>query len=240
MTSAAQNIESFIEPIGLLQDVSSETYALFLNNALTRKFSKNEMVFAQEDEAKSFFIVKRGWVKLYRETLDGEEAVIDVLTNGHIFGETAIFESDHYNFNAEAVEPTELLCFSLATLKDAIANDAKLSMNMLSAMSRYRRQQDMELEHRTVQNAPQRIGCFLLRLSKSDAPSPIRLNLPYDKTLIASRLGMKPETFSRALAKLRNETKIRIKGATVEIDTLDQLSHYSCSACSSAYPCADI
>jgi CRP-like cAMP-binding protein len=231
--------EHQLEPIGLFEGLSDESSKRFLDQMVTRKIGKNEIVFLQEDEATSFYIVKKGWVKLYRETLNGEEAVIDILTTGHIFGETSLFEGDHYVVNAEAVEETELLCFSLATLKESIASDTTLSMNMLHAMSRFRHYQDMELEHRTVQNAPQRIGCFLLRLCKPDAPSPIRLNLPYDKTLIASRLGMKPETFSRGLNRLRDETNIRIQGATVEIDALSQLTSYSCSACSSAFPCAD-
>jgi hypothetical protein len=89
-------------------------------------------------------------------------------------------------------------------------------------MSRSRKQQDKELEHRTKCSSAHRL--FLLRLCNLDADGPIRLNLPYHKTLIASRLGMKAETFSRALAKLRQETGIRIKGAAVEIDTVDQLS----------------
>ena len=111
---------------------------------------------------------------------------------------------------------------------------------MLSAMARYRRRQDQELEHRTIQNAPQRIGCFLLRLTRQDAEGPVTIHLPYDKTLVASRLGMQPETFSRALAKLRDATGITVRGATIEMDSLDRLVRYSCAACSSEFPCQDL
>lgn len=107
-------------------------------------------------------------------------------------------------------------------------------------MARYRRQQDRELEHRTIQNAPQRIGCFLLRLTNQEEEGSVKIHLPYDKTLVASRLGMQPETFSRALNKLKDKTGIRVKGATVELDNLEQLTSYSCSACSSEFPCKDI
>ncbi|MDG1287699.1 MAG: Crp/Fnr family transcriptional regulator [Rickettsiales bacterium] len=233
-------LQAFLERSGLFKNIAPETVGLFVQQASIRSFSKGQMIFAQGGEASSFYLVMHGWVKLFRETLDGEEAVIDVLTTNHLFGETALFEEDTYNLHAEVVEEVDVICLPLSLLKNTITKDAQLAMNMLGAMSRFRKQQDMELEHRTVQNAPQRIGCFLLRLCKPDAVTPIRLNLPYDKTLLASRLGMKPETFSRALARLRDETGIRIKGATVEIDTIKQLSSYSCSACSSAYPCTDL
>jgi CRP-like cAMP-binding protein len=49
------------------------------------------------------------------------------------------------------------------------------------------------------------------------------LNLPYDKTLIASVLGMKGATFSRALNILRDETGLHITGTRVTIDSIDRL-----------------
>jgi hypothetical protein len=68
----------------------------------------------------------------------------------------------------------------------------------------------------------------------------VTLHLPYDKTLIASRLGMKPETFSRALAKLKEQTGIRIVGPTVYIDRLQTLVSYTCNHCSTHFPCDDL
>jgi len=231
--------EDLLGSIGLFEGVSEGTLKQFRSQMTPKKYAKNEMVFAQGDSAYSFYVIKKGWVKLSRQTLDGEEAIIDILTEGHIFGETTFFEDVAYSFNAEAVEASQLISFPLPILKEAIMSDGTLSYNMLSGMSRRRQQQDLEIEHRTVQNASQRIGCFLLRLCKPDMASPIRLNLPYDKMLLASRLGMKPETFSRALNRLRKETDIRITGATIEFDSLSQLSTYSCSACSTAFPCVD-
>jgi CRP-like cAMP-binding protein len=111
---------------------------------------------------------------------------------------------------------------------------------MLQLMSHFRRQQDTELEHRNTQNAPQRIGCFLLRLCKPDATDSVVLYLPYDKNLVASRLGMQPETFSRALNKLKEKTDIIINGATITIPSLEKIIHFSCSACSSHFPCQDL
>jgi CRP-like cAMP-binding protein len=91
-----------------------------------------------------------------------------------------------------------------------------------------------------VQSAPQRIGCFLLRLCKAQEEGEVTLHLPYDKTLIAARLGMKPETFSRALTRLRQESDIEVKGATVSIPDIQRLVGYTCNACSNAYPCKDL
>ena len=112
-----------------------------------------------------------------------------------------------------------------------------MALNMLESMAQKQRVQSHEIEHLNIQNASQRIGCFLLRLCPTDANGHVELNLPYDKTLIAARLGMKPETFSRALAKLKQDTGIKIKGASVAIDAVDQLVEYTCNHCSQSFAC---
>ncbi|MBL4803625.1 MAG: Crp/Fnr family transcriptional regulator [Alphaproteobacteria bacterium] len=206
----------------------------------TVRHGKGKILFLHEDEAASFFLIKSGWVKLFRETLDGSQSVVDILPAGHIFGETAIFENDRYPYSGEVVEPAEIVSLPLSALKAEIRENNDFAFSMMSAMARYRRQQDRELEHRTIQNAPQRIGCFLLRLADQSKTGPVTIHLPYDKTLVASRLGMQPETFSRALSKLKSQTGITIKGATIEMDSLNQLVEFSCAACSSEFPCKDL
>lgn len=205
-----------------------------------QSLKKGQVLFVHEDSALRFYIVLDGWIKLFRETLEGTQAIVDILTKDHIFGETAIFQDDLYPYSAEAAEAAEIISLPLALLKTEIENNSKLALSMLSSMARFRRQQDQELEHRTLQNAPQRIGCFLLRLANQEEQGEITIHLPYDKTLLASRLGMQPETFSRALGKLKSETGIVIKGSTITMDSLSQLSQYSCAACSAEFPCKDL
>lgn len=217
----------------------------FINNLAQRAHlisgSKGKVFFLHEDEATRFYIVAKGWVKLYREALDGSQAVVDILPEGHIFGDSAIFQDDLYPYTAEASENVEVFSFPLNDFKAEIEKNPQLALEMLSTMARYRRQQDQELEHQILQNAPQRIGCFLLRLvNQHQEDGTINIHLPYDKTLVASRLGMQPETFSRALGKLKNATGIKVKGATITLDSISQLSTYSCSACSSEFPCKDL
>jgi hypothetical protein len=68
----------------------------------------------------------------------------------------------------------------------------------------------------------------------------IVLFLPYDKALIASRLGMNRETFSRVLTIIQQYTGIKIKGSTVEIESMDKLVEFSCGSCSLTFPCDEL
>jgi len=212
----------------------------FVANAQSFNYPKGKMLFIHEEPAEQYYLICRGWVKLFRETIDGTQAVVDIMTKGSIFGETALFQDDVYPFSAEVVEEADLVSLSLKQLKNEIETNPVLAMNMMGSMARYRRQQEMEIEHRSIQNAPQRIGCFLLHLTEQQDAGSITFRLPYDKTLIASRLGMQPETFSRALAKLKETTDIEVKGAQVTIKDIKSLAQFSCQSCSNEFPCKSV
>lgn len=242
--STAPDAAKFLASLMLFKPCTDKEIDGLLEGFVSERHNKGHLLFTYSENAQRYYIIKSGWVKLYRETLDGAQAIIDILPQRHVFGETAIFEDSTYPYSAEVIEPAEILSLSLKKLKNLIESNPKFALAMLTSMARYRRYQDQEIEHRSLQNAPQRIGCFMLRLTPAHtdpgSKGPITIHLPYDKTMIAARLGMQPETFSRALAKLRDATGIEVKGSTIEIGNIGSLIAYTCSACTNEFPCQDM
>lgn len=235
-----QSIKNDLRSVSLFNNCDNNLLSTLAINAQYQTHNKGKILFLHDDKADRFYFIKKGQVKLFRETLDGVQAIANILDAGNTFGEEAIFDNNKYPYSAETIGEVEIISFSLSGLKKEIENNTKLSLNFLHSMAKHHRLQDKEIEHRSVQNASQRIGCFLLRLANQKQQPPVTINLPYDKTLIASQLGMQPETFSRALAKLKDKTGIRVKGSTIEMDNFEQLSNYSCASCSSEFPCKDL
>ena len=239
-TTQPKEIFAGLKSHSLFTVMPDEMYAEFVAATQELVHDKNNVLFLQDEPAEWFYFIVSGWVKLFRETIDGEEAVLDVLTAGHIFGENAILDGGVHNAGAMAVEKTVLLRLPASLLKSAITKNHDVALGMLASISRQRRQQTQEIEKLNMQSASQRIGCFLLRLCKTTDIETASLHLPYDKSLIAARLGMQCETFSRALNKLRKETSITVKGSAVEIPSIRELSCFACSRCSQEFPCTDL
>ena len=124
------------------------------NQSIENSYGKGKVLFVLGDKAERFYFIKSGWVKLFRETLDGAQAVIDVLPEGSIFGDTSMFEGDIYSYTAEVVEPAQIVSLPLAPLKKEIERDNKLALSMLRAMAQYRQQQDKELEPQIPTKCP--------------------------------------------------------------------------------------
>lgn len=196
-------------------------------------------LFIQDDPAQDAYCIVSGGVKLFRHTADGEEYVIDVLTKGHLLGEGALFHEGSYPYGAEAIEDTALLCIPLIVLKQLLDDTQGFARHMLSFTVRQNIGLEKHREHLVIQSAPQRLGCFLLQLLPKDASGPITLDLPYDKLLLAARLGMRRETLSRALNQLHKGSGIIMKGASVFIPDTKALAHYCCNACTHHYPCGE-
>jgi CRP-like cAMP-binding protein len=71
-----------------------------------------------------------------------------------------------------------------------------------------------QLEQMKVRSGTQRIAQFILNLLPEPKAGPAACKLPFEKAVLASQLGMRPESFSRALARLRAQ------GITVEKETV--------------------
>lgn len=235
--------DSFADYIDMLRssaifdNCKTDILSEIIGASTIRKYGKGEQLFIYGDKANSFYMLISGWVKLYRETMDGNEAISDIFGSGEIFSHMTIFDDFTHKHNCEIIEDAEILLLPLGLLSQKIDDQPQLALNILRSNALATRLKNKEIEHLSIQNAPQRIGCFLLRLCKAKTADSIMLHLPYDKTMIAAKLGMQPETFSRALKKLKADAGIDVIGGNVEIKSIQALSQYCCGACSSSFPC---
>lgn len=207
----------------LFSNLSEEDISCFHDAAHARTYKKGKILYLQDEPAEFFYVICGGWIKLFYTMPEGEEVIVDMLTTGHMAGESAIFEQGRHTSNAQVVEDAQLLSIPSKLLKDRISLSPTLALSMLSSMSRHHRRHYGAIALNAMQSAPQRIGSFLLRLCPVDKKKGIILHLPYDKALIAYTLGMKGATFSRALNILRQKTGMRMRGSRVEIDSTARL-----------------
>lgn len=179
------------------------------------------MIFHQGEVASSFFLVLDGWVKVYRTTPDGLEVVLHVLRRGEIIAESAIFGGGRYSTSAETVSAARLLRIDGDAFKAQICERPELALSMLASASHHLDRLTEQIEQIKVRSAPQRIAAFLIRLTPV-REGPAELELPFEKALIANRLGMKPESFSRAIGKLKAQG-IAVTRETVRIADVARL-----------------
>lgn len=230
-------LPSILRGLPLFSGMDAPTKDALLAQGRLRSCPRGQMLFAQGDAADRFFLVASGVVQLFRTTPEGHAKTIDLLHAGQMMGEGEIMDNcRHYRTNAVPAEDAAVLEFPARWLKDTAQAHPSFALNLLGAMSARAHMAEIEAEHQASMSAAQLVACFLQRLCVLTDGDPKRFSLPYSKTLIASRLGMELETFSRTLAKLRAHG-IHVDGSEVSIEDFARIEAYVCGACSVAEDC---
>lgn len=200
----------------LLSGMTPDMRERLCARATQSTFERGATIFLQGEHARSIFIVLDGWIKLYRIAPSGAEAVVGVFTKGRSFGEAVAFRDDTYPVSAEAVTFSRVLRIEAATFLREIERDPSVATSVLSATFTHLHALVAQVEALKARSGAQRVAEFLLELTDC-TDGACRITLPYDKGLIAGRLGMKPESLSRAFAKLKSHgVKITQNDATIE------------------------
>ena len=203
MTSAPTRADlDIVSQIAIFRGLNPATVHRVIAPASVVALDEREALFRQGDPATAFFIVLDGWIKLYRITLSGEEAVLLILTRGGSFAEAVAFTSSNYPATAEAVSDARVVRIPADHVVRCIREDPDIALAMIASTSQHLHHLVQQVEQLKAQSGVQRVAEFLASLCPVERGSSM-VALPYDKLLIAARLGLKPESLSRAFAKLR-------------------------------------
>jgi len=194
--------EAMLARAPLFQAMGADMTRAIVQKRAPRFCERGEEIFQQGDLADAFFFVVEGWVKVFRERESGEQVVVSIFSAGDTFGEAAMFIGGRYPASAQAVSPSRILRIEGAALRRAILQNPQIAFDMLAAFSVHLKNLVEQVEQLKARSAPERIADFLLDQTP-ETHGAATVALPYEKALIANRLGMQPESFSRALAKLR-------------------------------------
>ncbi len=236
--SKLKPVESdFIRDIPLLAGLTDEEKNTLLKEGRICSFGRRQTIFRQGDPLNNFYIICSGTVQLCRETPDGREITLDILSAGHFACLTEIFElSNVYMLNAVAVNDVSLVSLPKAWLLETAKKNGVFALNLLSAISRQSRTTEVNAEHQATMSAPQLLACYLQHLCADNNFNPRGFDLPVSKSLIASRLGMEIETLSRALPVLQ-KYGISVRGKQVIFRDFPSVEENVCGHCSVMETC---
>lgn len=158
---------------------------------------------------------------MFRTTATGEEAVIGIFTRGQSFAEIAALAGDAYPAHGQAVTDVRLAEIPVDRLVAAITNDPETALVMLASVSRHVRRLVDEIEQIKGFSGTQRVAEFLIAQSPVTSGA-CTVRLPYEKTLIAAKLGMKAESLSRVFQRLKR-FGVSIKGDMAIINEVEML-----------------
>lgn len=154
-------------------------------------------------------------------TLSGElEKVIELAQGQQVLGLGEVFAASNYASFCQAITPCIVVAVDVRRLRAIARQDLDLGWQIIQALAQ--RQQAIEFDvsgYHYCMTGTQRLLDYLVELAgeRPGLAGETTVTLKTSKKMIAARLGMSPETFSRSLRLLSESGVIVVEGRNVHI-----------------------
>lgn len=179
------------------------------------RLDAEQLLFSQGDYATRFYLLLTGQMRLFRLSPEGAEKVIEIVNPGQTFAEALMFlNAPRYPVCASALAPSELIAIDARDFAGMLRESVDTCFLLLGALSQRLRGLIGEIDDLTLHTATSRVARYLAAKMPPDGRT---LELDVRKGVLASRLSVQPETFSRVIKSLSGQGVIRIQGNQITI-----------------------
>ena len=208
----------------LFAGLNDEQLERLLQTTQVQQLDDGQLLFACRQEARHFYMVRNGSIRLYLSAPDGTEKVVHLVSQGETFAEAITFmDGQRYPLNASALGNTEVLAFSNATFREILRESTDTCFRLMADMSTWLKKQIQDIDALTLQNATLRFTNFLLHQIPPGQMHDASIELVAPKHVIASRLSIQPESFSRILRNMQKSGLISVEGSTIHVANVEAL-----------------
>ena len=211
----------------LFSTLDDEQLKQALEASHTLNLEDGQSLFETGDPATRFFLTIRGQIKLFRLSAEGNEKIIDIIQPGNTFAEALMFlEQPAYPVSATALGEAQVISFDNRSFLKLLRGSVDTCFRVMGTMSQRLRGLVKEIDDLTLQSATGRVCSMLLKHMRQAGSEQFALYAP--KGALASRLSVKPETFSRILHSLSGQGVIQVNSNRVTVlnpGKLQELAH---------------
>jgi CRP-like cAMP-binding protein len=223
--STAPSPRAFLANLPLFRELAPEQLDRMAVHTRQVRAGRGEILFHRGDEVHGFHVIVYGQVKLAFISAGGDEKVVEILGPGSSFGEAVMFMRRPHVVSAQALADTLLLFVERDAVFAELRHDAGFAARMIAGLSRQLHQLMGDLEAYSMRSGTERVIGFLLDRCADGLPDEgeADVTLPTTKGVIASRLSLTQEHFSRILHELSSSGLIQVRGRTVRLVDVGRL-----------------
>jgi len=223
------DIPRYLAMLPLFSNLEPEELERLAAGCTLRCFERGKLVFRHGEPCEAFHIVVVGQIKLFVLSPSGHEKVIELCGPGRSFAEALMFTGMPYVVSAQTLSEVLLITIDKKVVMEEFVASPNFALRMLAGLSRRLHGLIKDVEAYALHSGVQRIIGYLLgeRIDESQTTSEsITVSLPVNKAVIASRLSLTPEYFSRVLHELEVAGLIEVNKYDIRILDTARLANY--------------
>jgi CRP/FNR family transcriptional regulator, transcriptional activator FtrB len=210
-----------LKKTALYASIGEDGAQRLVRGAFVQGLPKGAVLFNQGDEAEFVHIVLSGRVALVADAPDAHPTVIEFLPPGEIFVAPAAMLKLPYLMSARVIADSRILMIPAETFRRAVASELALACAVAEALAKHWRVLIRQIKDLKLRSASERLAAYLLTQAPQRNGS-VMVKLSEERQLLAARLGMTPESLSRAFVQLK-PLGVSAIGRQIHIANLDQL-----------------
>lgn len=222
------NIETHLKNATLFNELDDEQIALIAKGSREVRCERGGIIFHRGDVCSGFHIVVFGQIKLSFTSAQGIEKIVEVVQQGQSFGEAMMFLDKPYVVSAQALSNSLLLHVCKSAVFGEMERDHGILRKMLGSLAQRTHQLMLDVEGYSLLTGKQRTIGYLLNQVENDGQDGkgACVELSVTKSVVASRLSLTQEHFSRILHELCDLGLIQVEGRRLRIPSLERLGRH--------------
>ena len=225
MPPRAIKVEEFLRNLPIFRDLSAEEVGRIAAATSQVRASAASILFRKGDPCAGFHVIVYGQVKLAFGASDGSEKVVEILGPGQSFGEAVMFLDKPYVVFAETLTDSLMLHVGKAAIFQELEHSQHFARRMLGGLAQRLHRIVGDLEGYSLKSGTQRVIGYLLRDVAAEGRT-AEVTLPATKSVIASRLSITREHFSRILHELSDSGLIKVRGRDIRFLDIERLRNF--------------
>jgi CRP/FNR family transcriptional regulator, dissimilatory nitrate respiration regulator len=221
------DVETHLSRTSLFQGLAPDELGRIAKGTREIRLRKGGILFRRGDTPTGLYVLRSGQMKLAVSSPLGIEKIVQIVQPGQSFGEATMFSDKPYFVSAQALAQTVVLQVARDVIYAEVDHNYQFAQKMLADMARRFDERMRYVEANALQSGPQRFISFILaELPDDQGDENVVLDLPAGKGVIASRLSLTPEHFSRILHDLGDLGLIVVDGKQVRIPSVPLLKNH--------------
>ncbi len=199
-----------------------------------KSVARGTIIFAKGDPGSSLFAIRRGAVKITVPSVDGHDAVFNLMTNGDIFGEIALLDGRPRTADAVAITDCELFLIERRDFLPLVREEPEIAVKLIEILCARLRQTTEQAESLMFLHLPSRLGKALLRLSSRSGVASER-KLAITQKDLGNIIGMARESTNRQLRLWEQQNWVRLERGGIIILSVKALERIAESSSEDTY-----
>jgi CRP/FNR family transcriptional activator FtrB len=201
-----------------------------LAGSFVQSVPKGAVLFEQGTPAEFAHIVLSGAIGLYASGDPERDTIVEIFGEGEVFVAPAVILEMPLLVSARATAESRILVIPAEIFRKALAAEHAFALAILHGLARHWRLLVRQIKALKLKSGSQRLASYLVDEAGTVAgTAEVELRVP--KRALAARLGLTPESLSRAFLELRGHG-VEAKGRRVAITDMRRL----CEAAGFANP----